>query len=173
MEKKKKKKKLPVEVNEKEFVALLEATPKLHHKVGFLLAWQSGLRVSEVIDLKPEHINVEDKRIFVCEGKGGKDRIVGLPIDWMPHLINYIPIPCSIRALQAAFYTYAKKSGMTIDKPGVHFHSLRHGFATHMIRNGAKISSVQMLLGHNDLATTSRYIRLSPDEALKDQEKVW
>ena len=66
--------KLPVEVDEDEFIALMQATNKMHHKIAFLLAWESGLRISEVINLRPEHINEKDKLIFILEGKGCKDR---------------------------------------------------------------------------------------------------
>ena len=169
----KKSKKLPVEVTQDEFIKILEVTNKLHHKIAFLLARESGMRVSEVIALQPEDIDIENKRIRVNQGKGGKDRIVPLPPSWMPHLMKYIPIQCSKRAVQRAFEIYSKKAGITEYKPTVHFHSLRHGFATHMARNGARITSIQMLLGHNDVATTSVYLRLSPEEALADHRKVF
>jgi integrase/recombinase XerD len=165
--------KLPVEVNEDEFIELMEATNKIHHKIAFLLAWESGLRISEVINLKPEHINEKDKLIFILEGKGCKDRYTNLPIDWMPHLMKYIPIKCSIRALQASFMLYATKTGLKAKKPTVHFHSLRHGYATHCVRQGVKLPFIQVMLGHTDLATTSVYLRVAPLEAANEVRDKW
>lgn len=171
-EKPKRSSKLPVEVNELEFTELLEATPSIHHKIGMMLAWESGLRVSEVINLKPEDIDVDGNRIRINGGKGDKDRIVPLPIDWQPQHINYIPLACSKRALQAAFEKYSKASGLADKKPSVHFHSLRHGFATHQLRLGMPLPSIQMALGHSDLATTSIYLRLNPEEMLNQYKEL-
>lgn len=165
--KKRSKKKLPVEVNEEEFTKLVEVTESMHHKIGFMLAWECGLRVSEVINLQPEDIDVERQQIRVNEGKGGKDRIVPLPLDWKKHHIDYIPLKCGVRALQKAFEIYAERAGITENKPTVHFHSLRHGFATELCRSGVKVPLIQLLLGHSDLSTTSVYLRLTPDEALE------
>ena len=80
---------LPVEVDEKEFTKLLEATQKMHHKVAFLLAWGSGLRISEVCNLQKGDIDMENKRIRINMGKNSKDRIVPLPKGWKPKLMNY------------------------------------------------------------------------------------
>jgi site-specific recombinase XerD len=159
---------LPVEVDEKEFTALVDVTNKMHHKVAFLLAWGSGLRISEVINLKQGDIDETKRRIRVNMGKNSKDRIVPLPKGWKPHLMKYIPIPCKQRALQKAFITYATEAGIVAKKPKVHFHSLRHGFATNCIRNGMKLKHVQLLMGHADMQTTGIYIQLTPDEALDD-----
>jgi integrase len=171
--KKKRSSKLPVEVNEEEFTRILEVTRKMHHKVGFMLAWESGLRISEVKHLQKEDINLERREIRINEGKGCKDRIVGLPADWQEHHMDHLPLKCSTRALQKAFEMYSGLAGVREYKPTVHFHSLRHGFATHLVRNDAKISNVQMLLGHSDLATTSIYIRMSPQEAIKEQAIIF
>ena len=90
-----------------------------------MLAWGSGLRISEIKHLKPEDIDVEDKRIRVNEGKGCKDWIVPLPVDWQEHHMNHIPIKCSTRAIQKAFEMYAELSGLTKKKPKVFWHSFR------------------------------------------------
>jgi len=163
-------KKLPVDVDEEEYTRLLEVTKQMHHKIAFMLAWECGMRVSEVMHTQPQDIDVKNKRIRINEGKGCKDRIVPLPKSWQEHHINYLPINCSIRAIQKAFEVYSEKAGITEKKPTVHFHSLRHGFATHCLRKGMTLRSIQMLLGHNDLATTSIYLRLQPDEALGEYE---
>jgi len=171
--KEKRKKPLPIEINEREYVNLLQYTRRMHHKIAFMLAWESGLRISEVMHLQKKDIDVENKRIRINEGKGCKDRIVGLPPNWDNNIhLEHIPIKCSARAIQKAFEMYAGDSGLYKVKPKAHFHSLRHGYATHMIRKGAKLSNVQMLLGHSDLATTSIYINLTPEEALEEHNKI-
>lgn len=101
-------------------------------------------------------------------GKNSKDRIVPLPRSWQLHHINYIPMPCKQRALQKALIAAAEKSGLKDIKPAVHFHSSRHGFATHCIRKGVDINKVQMLMGHEDVQTTSIYINMAPQEALDE-----
>ncbi len=168
-----KKSPLPIEVNELEFTELLEATRSMHHKVSFLLAWESGLRISEVTNLKPEDFDLEAGTIRINEGKGKKDRIVGLPACWMPHLMKYIPIKCSNRAIQKAFEMYSKRTGLRTKKPKVHFHSLRHGYATYLRRKNVNLDHIQKLLGHNDIGTTMIYVNLTPEEALKAHKEAY
>ena len=162
---------LPIEVDEKEFTAILHETKSMHHKVAFLLAWGSGLRISEVLNLKQGDFNLEDKSIRVNLGKNSKDRIVPIPKGWRNEThLKYIPISCGVRALQKAFILYAEKSGVKKNKPRVHFHSLRHGFATHCLRKGVKLSAIQLMMGHEDLSTTSIYMNLVPKEALNEYQ---
>lgn len=168
-----KRKPLPIEVNELEFTELLEATRSMHHKVAFLLAWEAGLRISEVTSLQQVDIDEENKRIRINCGKGGKDRIVPLPVTWKPHLLKYLPIKCTNRALQKAFELYSTKTGLRVKKPKVHFHSLRHGFATHFFMQGATLPEVQMALGHSDVSTTMIYINLAPEGMLKKYSEVF
>jgi len=166
--KKKRRSKLAVEVNEEEYTKLLGATDLMHHKIAFMLAWESGFRISEIINLKPEDIDVKNNRIRINNGKGGKDRIVPLPKNWHQDHLKFLPMPCGVRSLQSGFYKSAEKAGITFNKPTVHVHSLRHGFATHCLRKGVNIRSIQRALGHSNLATTSIYLRLSPEEMLDE-----
>jgi integrase len=70
--------KLPVALTEEEFSKLLEHTKKKHHKLAWLLGFGAGLRISEMTALEPRHINLNEKKILVEQGKGKKDRIVPL-----------------------------------------------------------------------------------------------
>jgi site-specific recombinase XerD len=81
--------------------------------------------------------------------------------------------PQNNRALQASFMLYAKKTGLKAKKPTVHFHSLRHGYATHCVRQGVKLAFLQVMLGHSDLATTSVYLRVAPLEAANEVRDKW
>ena len=171
-DKEKRSSKLPVEVNEEEYTQLVNAPPSRHHRLGFMFAWESGLRVSEVINLRPEDINEVEGSMRINGGKGDKDRIVPLPKNWTHDMLEFLPLPCSKRALQKAFEVACKKIGLYDTKPTVHFHSLRHGFATHQLRLGMKLSNIQMALGHSDLATTSIYLRLVPAEMIQEYKEL-
>lgn len=159
---------LPIEINVDEYVDLLNNTKFLRHKIAFMIAFESGLRISEVINLRKEDFDFKNKTIRVNMGKNSKDRIVNLPISWQDEHINHIPIKCGQRALQSALISSAKRTGLKSKKPKVHFHSLRHGHATECIRADVKLSCVQGQLGHNDLSTTAIYINLCPSERIEE-----
>ena len=163
-------KKLPKSVTPEEFPLLIKATRRKDKeaKIGFLLAYGSGLRLSEVLAVKPE--NIIDKRIEVLDGKGGKDRIVPLPKGWKDWMTSMLPITKSGRSLERNFKSAAKKSKLN---PLYTFHSLRHGFATRLVENNVPISHVQSLMGHSNLATTSIYTRARPVDALKSYEDLF
>jgi len=97
-------KKLPKAVRPEEFPLILKAikNKNKHAKIAFLLAYGSGLRLAEVISLKPE--NVQDKTIMVWSGKGGRDRIVPKPKGWKDWMTKELPITKSYRSLQRNFY---------------------------------------------------------------------
>jgi len=157
---------LPVEINQDEYVEILKVTEFMHHKVAFMLGFESGLRISEIIGLQKADFDFGNKQIRVNMGKNSKDRIVSLPLSWQPQHINFIPLKCQQRALQKALIKSAIITGLKVKKPKVHFHSLRHGFATECIRAGIDIATVSGLLGHSDIATTSIYINLCPAERI-------
>jgi len=163
-------KKLPKAVRPEEFPLLLKATRKkdLHARLSFLLAYGSGLRISEVVAIKPE--NVRDKIIEVWEGKGGRDRIVPKPKGWKDSMTKLLPINKGVRSLQRNFKTASKKAKLN---PLYTFHSLRHGFATRLIESGVPISHVQTLMGHSDIATTGIYLKARPQDALKSYEDLF
>lgn len=160
-------KKLPVDVTEAEFSKLLDYA-KMRHKVAFLIAWGAGLRLSEVLNLEQRDINLKDKSIRVNQGKGKKDRIVPLPKGFLKMHLDYIPFEFKHRALQKAFRTCAEKSGLKETKPNVHFHSLRHGFGSQCLRKGINLKSIQLMMGHSNLAYTSIYLHLCPEEVLNE-----
>jgi len=157
---------LPIEVTKEEYLEILKATPHMHHKVAFMLAFESGLRISEVVDLKPEDIDTGNEQIRINMGKNSKDRIVNLPVHWKLPYIKYIPLKCQQRALQKAFVSACIKTGLRKKKPRVHFHSLRHGYATESIRAGVDLATVSGLMGHEDISTTGIYINLCPSERI-------
>ncbi len=162
---------LPLEVNMDEYVLLLYSMKYLRHKVAVMLAFESGLRISEIVNLRPEDFDFKEKEIRVNQGKNSKDRYVSLPLSWQKHHINYIPLPCKQRALQKAFIEAAERTGLKARKPKIHFHSLRHGFATACVRSGIRLEEIRDHLGHSDLATTSIYINMCPAERVKNYRR--
>ena len=173
-EKKKRSSKTPVAVTIEEYVEILKQTTGLHHRMGMMLAFESGLRISEVTHLRPEHINLKERTIQVRGGKGNKDRVTILPESWDDKVHRpLLPIPCSKRALQKEFEQACERSGLYKKKPDVHFHSLRHGFATFCYEQGVPLEHVQILLGHSDISTTMVYVRVSPFKAIKSARQAF
>ena len=166
-----KKKKLPSYLTESEFLELLKLTKKTHHKLAFILGFNSGLRISEVVSLKPEHIDFEGKRIFIKNSKWGKDRVVPLPKSFPKSYLSHIPIKCGCRALQIAFTSKIKRS--SINKTNLSFHSLRHSFAVRSMERGIPLNHIQVLLGHESIKTTSIYLRINPKDALDKYKELW
>lgn len=173
--------KLPDILTEAEILALL-AAPTLDKLTGyrdramFEVLYGSGLRVSELVDLDVGDI---DQMGFVrCLGKGGKERIVPLGTYALQAAMKYIEFarPKLQRShRQTALFLntrggrltrqgfwkilrhWAKQAGI---KKDISPHMLRHSFATHLLRGGADLRSVQEMLGHADLTTTQIYTHL-------------
>lgn len=172
--KKKRSSKTAVAVTYHEYSDMIIPNVKsVHHKIGVMLAYESGMRISEVIALQQRHIKMEEGIIEIKGGKGNKDRVTILPKHWHEDDMKYIPLACSKRALQTAFMTACERSGLYEIKPSVHFHSLRHGFATFLYTHGVKLTDIQMLLGHSDVSTTMRYVRVNPYKSLEAGKKAF
>lgn len=171
-----KKRKLPTYLNDEEFLQLISVVKNKKHKLAFLLAFNSGLRIAEIIDLKPEEVDLQGKKIVVREGKFGKDRVVPLPKGFPKSYLKYLPFEfknkkSGIRAIQYAFSNAVKKS--KLKKSGLHFHSLRHSFAIRCMNRKIPLNQIQLLLGHEGISTTSIYLRVNPVDALKSYEELW
>ena len=160
-------------ITEEEFLNLIKHTLKDHHKLAFLLGFGSGLRVSEVISLNKIDINLSRKSIFIREGKGKRDRIVPLPKRFKNKYIDLIPIKLTTRALQIAFKSACRRSGLIKDHQNIHFHSLRHSFAVKLIESGMPLNQVQLALGHANIQTTSIYLKANPIDMLNKYQEVF
>lgn len=151
------------------------------------LLFSSGLRVSELVNLDRDHINLE-RREFMVRGKGQKDRPVFVSeaaADWLikytqKRADNYKPLfihysgskdeldegmytRLTPRSVQRLIKRYAKLAGITkVVTP----HTLRHSFATDLLINGADLRSVQAMLGHSNISTTQVYTHIT-DPQLK------
>lgn len=147
------------------------------------LLYSSGLRISELVSLKFENVNLDDCIIKVM-GKGSKERIVPLndiTVSYLAEYINNIR-PKMIKKTdndyiflnnhgnvitrQAVFKMIKKRAEKVGIKKSISPHTLRHSFATHMLQGGADIRFIQELLGHSDVTTTEIYTHIA-NEMLK------
>jgi integrase/recombinase XerD len=166
-------KRLPVVLSLDEVKNLFDSLGNIKHRVILMLTYSAGLRVSEVVHLKPEDIDSKRKLIHVHEGKGKKDRytilsdsvLEGLRVYWKVHKPKKWLFegqtegePYSIRSAQRVFECAAEKAGIGKD---VSIHSLRHSFATHLLEQGTDIRFIQELLGHSSVKTTEIYTHVS------------
>lgn len=158
--------KLVETISEEEFIKIVKHTYKKHHRTAFILGFYGCMRISEVVNLRPEHIDKGQRLIRIKQGKGGKDRNIPLPPQVVGGL-SYIPIKCGIRALQIAIHNY----GLKILNKDIHFHTLRHSGASFYI-NKKKWSTrhVQQMLGHSKISTTEIYTHVTPQNLI---EKMW
>ena len=169
-------KKLPVALTEDEYIGILKATNKDRFKLAFMFAYESGMRISEVLKLESRDIMAD--KILIRQGKGSKDRIVPIPKNLKTKHLKLLPLTfknyeSGSRCLQRAFKLSAKKSGLLENKPNAHFHSLRHSFATRCIEKGMGIHHVKTLLGHSSISTTNVYLVANPTDSLKQYEELF
>ena len=173
--KKKKESRIYTALTDDEFIKLLKAVNKPVHYICFILAAESGLRVSEIVNLKLEDINLKEHKIFIRQAKGAKDRVVNTPKHLKTKHLIHLPIKIKEHAISKAFLGASKRAGINsviyTDNAGrpryrYHFHCLRHFFAQYLLKNGVKVNDVQRLLGHTNLATTSRYTQRSSEDAI-------
>lgn len=180
-----------------EIVRMLDAIP-LDTEVGLRdraiveLLFSSGLRVSELVDLNRDHINVK-RREFMVRGKGQKDRPVFISAATAERIQEYLStrfdnLPplflsysrnhtasmsgdyrrLSPRSVQRLIARYARLAGIT---KHVSPHTMRHSFATDLLMNGADIRSVQSMLGHSNISTTQVYTHVTDEHLREVHEK--
>ena len=164
---------IPIVLSKAEVERLLVASEDLKQKALISLAYSAGLLAGEVIRLKVTDILSERGQIRIRNGKGDKDRYTLLadqtlktlrayyraehPKDWLfPGIVPGQPM--SVSAAERSFQRVRDRVGIN---PKARIHSLRHSFATHLHEAGTDIRYIQELLGHVDIRTTQRYIRIS------------
>ena len=171
---------LPQVFDEKEVVAIINATENLKHKTMLCLAYSGGLRISEVVNLKISDIDSKRMLINIRQAKGKKDRIVMLSEKILEILRVYYkefgPIYWLFEGQKKSQYdvrTLSKIMQQAKEKAGVKksggIHSLRHSFATHLLEAGTDLISIKNLLGHESLRTTARYTHVSKKSIIKIQ----
>jgi integrase/recombinase XerD len=167
---------LPKYLSEQEVEALLDAAKRMAGQRGLLaraaleILYATGLRVSELLAL-PRRALAGDAAVLLIRGKGGRERIVPLSdkakqaaaelVVQQDKSVRYLfPGRNPRRALtRQAFFLLLKQVALEagLDPSRVSPHVLRHSFASHLLAHGADLRSLQMLLGHADIATTQIY----------------
>ena len=154
--------KIPETLNEEELKRILDVVKNPKHKLAFALGFYEGLRVSEVVNLLPEHIDRGRKLIMIKQGKGNKDRNIPIAREVVAGL-KYLPVGVGVRALQISFKRYCE----LVLKRDMHFHCLRHSSATHyMNKKGWSTRQVQTFLGHSRITTTEIYTHVNPQDLI-------
>lgn len=167
----KKKEQLPKVISKDEIKELLNNIKNKKHNLMISLLYSSGLRVSELIFLKKENLNLNENLIYVKRGKGRKDRTTIISKQVKEKIINHITqnefkTKYLFESNRNTHYTIKtveeilKKASKTINKH-VTPHMLRHSFATHLLDSGTDIRLIQKLLAHQNLETTSIYTYVS------------
>lgn len=172
-------KKLPKTISEGEVDEILDdfdTSPLgLRDRALFELIYSSGMRISEALAMNISQYNKEERSISII-GKRNKERIVFIGDKAIGAMNNYLELsrPILIKD-QKEKALFLNKNGTRLTRQGAHFkfkeksdsedieatiHTLRHSYATSMLKNGADIRSVQELLGHKDIKTTEIYTEL-------------
>jgi len=185
---------LPKALSEREVEALIRAPDVdtlsgLRDRAMFELIYATGLRVSELVQLRTEQVNLRQGVLRVT-GKGGKERLVPLgeeAQDWLEHYYTQAR-PALLRGhtvdavfvtnrrdamTRQMFWTTVKRHALRagIDAKRISPHVLRHCFATHLLNHGADLRALQMLLGHSSLSTTQIYTLVAREGLKRLHEK--
>ncbi len=177
----KKDKALPHVLTKEEVSRILEAAETKKSKLILSLLYSSGLRVSELVNLRPSDINFDDKMGWVRKGKGSKDRAFILSQELSNELRGYLgkrkesqfvfskDKPLTTRNIQKIVKHVRIKAQI---QKKVTPHTLRHSFATHLLEAGTDIRIIQSLLGHSSLSTTQIYTHISTEQLKKVQNPL-
>lgn len=164
---------LPNVLSKEEVKAILDAPTNLKHKAMLSLIYACGLRRSELLNLKLEHINSKRKILIIKQAKGRKDRIAPIsdkiiallrdyykeykPITWLFEG-QFENTQYSAKSLESVLKQALNKT--KVNKP-VTLHWLRHSYATHLLESGTDLRYIQELLGHSSSKTTEIYTHVS------------
>ena len=183
-------KKLPIVLEPEEAQSLLSIPNKrcitgIRNKAILALMLNLGLRVSEVVNLKPGDLNLTKRKLRIVNGKGGVDRDLIIPVytaeilkEWKkakPKNSRYFfttikdknqgnrfdsskGSQLSVRYIQFMVKRYGERAGINKD---ITPHTLRHTFATDFIRQGQNVMKLKKILGHSDISTTQIYVTLA------------
>ncbi|EHR79076.1 recombinase XerC [Thermococcus litoralis DSM 5473] len=178
---------LPKSLTREDVKKLIKAVPptRKRDRLIILLLYGTGLRVSEVCNLKIEDVDFKRGILVVRGGKGAKDRIVPIPDFLLKEIEDYLKTRedgseylfvevrrakkdrISPKTVWYLLKKYGSKAGVKVTP-----HMLRHSFATHMLEKGVDIRVIQEILGHSNLSTTQIYTKVTVEHLKKAQEKA-
>jgi site-specific recombinase XerD len=166
---------LPKQLTQEQIQRLFAKIKNRLDRALFLLMLRCGLRVSEVAQLKVSDIDWQQQALLIEQGKGRKDRRLYLSADALASLQECLQMrpssvvgerffwnqkrrnqALSVKAIQKKIERYAREAGVKAS-----CHSLRHTFASNLLEEGAEVISIKEFLGHESIAASERYARLS------------
>lgn len=162
---------LPEILSKEEVKKLINSADNVKSRLIMSTLYSSGLRVSELVNLKVDDLNMLENTGWVRRGKGSKDRLFAVSKELAEDLQNYLKgrehkfvfskdKPLTTRNIQKIIKGAKMRAG--INKK-VTPHTLRHSFATHLLEQGTDIRIIQAMLGHSSLSTTQIYAHVSSD----------
>jgi site-specific recombinase XerD len=164
---------LPIVLSPEEVLQFLACVPGPKHRAILTTCYAAGLRISEVLHLRPTDIDSRRMVIRVAQGKGQQDRYVMLSPKLLELLRTWWRVARPTTWLfpgdrpEQSLSKYAVEKACRkarrrgrIPKP-ITPHLLRHAFAVHLLETGTDVRTIQLLLGHRSLATTARYLRIA------------
>ena len=169
----KREQRLPVVLSRQEVQRLFAVVENIKHRALFMVAYDAGLRLSEVLNLRIEDIDSQRMVIRICQGKGKQDRYGRLSKGLLKLLREYWRV---CRPESFLFPGASLHKRYDISTPGqilkklcrkagiskcVSMHTLRHSFATHLLEAGTNLRVIQQLLGHSNIQTTCLYTHIS------------
>ena len=167
---------LPTILSEDEVAQLLASANSAYHFVILITLYSTGLRRAELCRLKVEDVDSERMVIHVRQGKGNRDRDVGLSPKLLEVLRDYwrwrkpgkYLFPSLLRTRpgkpitpKTVWYAVQQAAQRARIQKKISPHTLRHSWATHLLERGTDLRTIQLLLGHVDLESTSLYLHLS------------
>jgi integrase/recombinase XerD len=172
---------LPVLLSRQEIERLFACAGSPKYRVLLMTTYAAGLRVSEVVNLKPADIDSQRLMIRVEQAKGAKDRYTLLsprllaelrlywklyrPTTWLFPSTRDPQRKLAIGRAQKIYYEAKRKAGIT---RGHGIHTLRHCFATHLLEAGLDLRTIQSLMGHTAITTTMRYLQVRSLDTKQD-----
>ncbi|MFV0255784.1 MAG: tyrosine-type recombinase/integrase [Erysipelotrichaceae bacterium] len=173
---------LPIFLSEKQIVKLIDGCDNIIDSTIITVLYATGMRVSEIINLKVNNINIEAKYLR-CIGKRNKERIIPLHNDAIRVINNYLIARAGHNYNNSPLFLINNK-GKSISRQYIYNmiknqaikiginqhispHAIRHTFATHLLDNGADLRVIQELLGHTDIKTTQIYTHVLAQQKRK------
>ena len=173
------KKKIPQVLSPQQVASLLSSISNVKHHALISLAYATGMRRNEILQLRPEDIDSARNMIVVKYGKGGKQRQIPINNSLIKILREYYKLYRPSKFLFEGYrigLSYSATSFCRILQKAckkakinkrVTPHTLRHSFATHMLERGLNLKQLQLILGHNAMKTTSIYLHLADTSSIK------
>lgn len=159
--------KLPDTITESDVLKMIKSTKNKKHRTAIMLGFYQGLRISEVVKLKPEDFKMERGLVHIIQGKGMKDRIIPI-LKEVRYCRKHLPLGIGARALQRAVNRISEKTL----KSRIKFHTLRHSCATWLLDMGKDTRFIQQFLGHSRIQTTQIYTHVNPKSLKKAFEDL-